>query len=144
MAKIQAKSALPSVRRIFEDEYVQEQLRNAAGNAWGAFRRARKQPAKATQDKGFYRNLREATTSLAKAKAALKPAKPKPKRRGRKLATVALAIGATALVTIKLQEQQARRTQTARSPTGNGAPARGADVPDESPKPEPAVPDSRG
>jgi len=109
MAENKAKAAVPYIRRMLEDEYFQEQLRSAVGNARMAYQRARKQPAQAPQDKALHRNLRQAATAVRNAKLALKPAPPPPKRRGRKLAVAALAAGATALVTIKLQQQERER-----------------------------------
>ena len=106
MAKTsKAKAALPYLQRVVEDEFVQEQLLNAVGGARAAYSRARKRRAEAVQDKGLYRNLRQAATALQKATNALRPPEPEPKHRGRKLVTVALAIGATAYVTVRLQKQ---------------------------------------
>ena len=101
-----AKSALPYVRRLIEDEYVQEQLRNAAGGLRAAYERARKERAQATEDKRLYAHLREAATSIRKAAVALQGPKAKPKRRLRKVVILALAAGGTALLTLKLQKQQ--------------------------------------
>ncbi|HKO28528.1 MAG TPA: hypothetical protein VJU80_13800 [Solirubrobacteraceae bacterium] len=101
-----AKSAVPYARRLLEDEYVQEQLRNAVGGLRAAYDRARKQRAKATEDKRLYGHVREAATSIRNAATALQRPKPKPKRRLRKVAVLAGAIGASALLTMKLQKQQ--------------------------------------
>src|SRR5690348_9428678 len=102
-----AASALPYARRLIEDEYVQEQLRNAAGGLRAAYERARKERAQATDDKRLYGHLREAATSIRKAGVALQGPKAKPKRRVRKVAILAFAMGGTALLTLKLQKQQA-------------------------------------
>lgn len=101
-----AKSALPYARRLLEDEYVQEQLRNAAGGLRAAYDRARKQRAQAAEDKRLYGHLREAVTSIRNAATALQRPKPKPKRRFRKVAVLAGAVGGSALLTVKLQKQQ--------------------------------------
>jgi ferric-dicitrate binding protein FerR (iron transport regulator) len=101
-----AKSALPYARRLLEDEYVQEQLRNAAGGLRAAYDRARKQRAQAPEDKRLYGHVREAATSIRNAATALQRPKPKPKRRLRKVAVLAGAVGACALLTMKLQKQQ--------------------------------------
>lgn len=136
MAKLTgAKSALPYIQRIAEDEYVQEQLRSAVSGARAAYQRARKQRTQVVEDKGLYRNLRQAATSLQKAAGAIRPAPPKPRHRGRKIAVVAVAVGATVLLTMKLQRQQSRRG------VGEGVPA-GADetrTRDRSQDAEPAV-----
>lgn len=102
-----ATVAVPYIRRVIEDDYVQEQLRSAASGARAAALRARKQGSKAADDKRVQRNLRQAVSSLRKATAALRRPEPEPpKRRGRKLAVLTLAIGATVLVTMKLQERE--------------------------------------
>lgn len=106
--KDQARTLALYVRQAFEDDYVQEQLRNAAAELRTAYGRARKQRTQAASDKRLYRNLRQAATALGKAKAALRPPEPQPKHRLRKLAIVGLAAGATALVTTRLQKQQAQ------------------------------------
>ena len=110
MAKTRkAKSAVPYARRLLEDEYVQEQLRNAAGGLRSAYERARRQRGQATEDKRLYRNLREAATSIRKATLALQRPKPKPKRRRiGKIAILAFAIGGTAWLTMKLQKHQSQ------------------------------------
>jgi ferric-dicitrate binding protein FerR (iron transport regulator) len=107
MAKTKkAKAAVPYARRLLEDEYVQEQLRNAAGGLRTAYERARRERGKAAEDKHLYSNLRHAATSIRNAATALqrpKPA-PKPKRRARKVAILVLAVGGCALLTIRLQK----------------------------------------
>lgn len=123
MAK--ATEALPYLRRALEDEFVQEQLRDAVSWGRAAYLRARKQPAQTPDDKVFYRNVRQAATAFQKATNALRAQPPPPKHRGRKLATVALAIGATAFITIKLQAQDAQRSDapdpmTSPPPTAGG------------------------
>ncbi|MBV9801815.1 MAG: hypothetical protein JO130_01430 [Solirubrobacterales bacterium] len=107
MAKTdKAKSALPYARQLLEDEYVQEQLRNAAGALSGAYDRARKRRAGATEDKRLYGNLRQAATSLRKATSALQRQEPAPKRRFRKLATLAFAVSGSVWLTVKLQRSE--------------------------------------
>jgi hypothetical protein len=101
-----AKSALPYARQLIEDEYVQEQLRNAASGLRAAYERARKERARATEDKKLYGHLRETATSIRKAAVALQRPKAKPKRRLRKVTILALAVGGTAMLTLKLQKQQ--------------------------------------
>ena len=139
MAK--AAKALPDLQRVLEDEFVQEQLRSAVSGAREAYSRARKQRTQVVEDKGLYRSLRQAATSLQRATTALKPEAPPPKRRGRKL-TVALAIGATAFITVKLQKQYAQRggepEPATPSPSGNPDPGQ------RRPRPEPVATASRG
>ena len=141
MAKIsQAKAALPYIQRVVEDEYVQEQLRSAVSGARAAYLRARKQRGQVVEDKGLYRNLRQAATALQKATGALRPPPPEPKHRGRKLAAVALAMGATVLLTMKLQKQQSQRGGDVGASTPPGGPSAGdTETGDESPKPAAAA-----
>lgn len=94
----QAKSAVPYAQRLIEDEYVQEQLRNAAARLRQAYGRVSRQRGKATEDKKLYGNLREAATSIRKAMLALRRRRPEPKRRGRKLLLVGLAGGGATVV----------------------------------------------
>src|SRR5437763_12778646 len=101
-----ATTALPYFHRAVEDEFVQEQLRDAIPGAVAAYLRARKQRSQAVEDKRLYRSLRQAATAVRKATSALQPAKPPPKRRRRNAIVVASAITATALLTIKLQKAQ--------------------------------------
>jgi ferric-dicitrate binding protein FerR (iron transport regulator) len=99
MAKTkQAKSALPYARRLIEDQYVHEQLQNAAARLRQAYGRISRQRGKAAEDKKLYGNLREAATSIRKATLALQRRRPEPKRRGRKVLLVVLAGGGAAVI----------------------------------------------
>lgn len=102
-----AKSGLPYVQRLLEDEFVQEQLRNAASGARAVYASARRERSKAADDKALYRNLRQAATSIRNAAMALRRPEP-PKRRVRKAAIIGLAIGGCALLTKKLQKLQSQ------------------------------------
>src|SRR5436190_22664605 len=92
-----AKSTIPYLQRLAEDDYIQAQLRNAAGRLREAYSRTRRERGRAVEDKKLYANLREAATSIRKAASRLQR-KPKPKRRGRKIAAVAAAAGGAALL----------------------------------------------
>jgi hypothetical protein len=100
-AKKKAASSVPYIQRLLEDEYVQEQLRNAASGLRAVYRRASRRGGQAAEDKRLYGNLRQAATSIRKATLALQRPKPEPKRRGRKIATAALAAGGGALLIFK-------------------------------------------
>jgi ferric-dicitrate binding protein FerR (iron transport regulator) len=104
----QAKSALPYIQRLLEDEYVQEQLRDAASGLHAAYLRTSKKRAQAAEDKRLYGNLREAATSLRKAMTALQRPAPEPKRRMPKLAILALIGGGGALLITRLQKGQSQ------------------------------------
>jgi hypothetical protein len=136
----QAKSALPYIQGVVEDDYVQEQLRSALNGARAAYLRARKQRAQVVEDKGLYRNLRQAATALQRATGALRPPPPEPKHRARKLAVIALAAGATVLLTMKLQKHQSQRAGDARATTPPTGPSAGkTETPDSRPGSAPAA-----
>jgi hypothetical protein len=92
-----AKSALPYARRLLEDEYVQEQLREAVSGLRNVYGRAARERAQAADDKKLYANLRRAVTSIRNATTALRP-EPAPKRQGRKLLIIGLAAGGAAML----------------------------------------------
>jgi hypothetical protein len=94
--KRQAQSAT-YVQRLAEDEYVQEQLRNAVARLNEAYRRVGRKGGRAAEDKRLYANVREAATSIRRAMARLQR-KPKPKRRGRKVALAVAAAGGAAVL----------------------------------------------
>src|SRR5438067_2200303 len=54
-AKNKAESAVPYIRRVLEDEYVQEQLRSAASGLRAVYQRASKQGGQAAEDKRVLR-----------------------------------------------------------------------------------------
>jgi hypothetical protein len=92
-------NAAPVLRRLVEDEYVHEQIREAAARLHEAYRRAdRKNGAKAAEDKKLYAHVRAAAGSLRRVAMALqrKPP-PKPKRRGRKLVALGVLAGGAVL-----------------------------------------------
>jgi ferric-dicitrate binding protein FerR (iron transport regulator) len=113
-----ARSALPYLRQLLEDDYVQAELRSAAEGLRVIYERTRKERAKATEDKRVYANLRRAATSIRNAAGALQRPEPPPKkRRVRKIATLAIAGGACALLTLKLQKEYAATTAAPEPPT---------------------------
>lgn len=131
-------SALPYARRLIEDEYVQEQLRNAAQGLRTVYERARKERGKATEDKHLYGSLRHAATSIRNAATALQRPKPKPKkRRARKLATLGLAVGGCAWLVMWLQKDQTAASSPEGSATDAGAPTAAGGL-HRVPGPEPA------
>lgn len=109
-SKTSAKSALPYIERLLEDDYVQEQLRNAAVGLRAAYLRAREQRSRAAQDKRLYRSLRQAATAVSNATTALQRPKPQPKRRVPRIAAIAVAAGAGAWLTMKMQKAGPERT----------------------------------
>jgi predicted RNA-binding Zn ribbon-like protein len=88
------------LRRLIEDEQVQNQLADAAAKLRKAYERAErtKKGAKAAEDKKLYAHVREAAGSLRGAVIALRKPPPKPKRRGRTVAIVGVALVGAGLV----------------------------------------------
>jgi ferric-dicitrate binding protein FerR (iron transport regulator) len=87
MAKSEkAKAALPYLQRLLEDEYVQEQVREAVVGLRNAYGRAARKRTQA------------AATSIRNATMALRKPEPPPKRRARKLLITAAAAGAAAML----------------------------------------------
>jgi hypothetical protein len=107
-----AKSALPYLQRVLEDEYVQEQLRDAAVGLRKAYSRATKKRVQATDDRKLYGSLRRAATSIRNAIMALRKPEPPPKRRGRKLLIITLAAGGAALLTRLCRQKHDSGTST--------------------------------
>lgn len=94
-------AAADYVNRLFDDDYVRDQLGTALVNGRRAYRRARDQKAaEAVQDKRLMDHVTGAAASLQAAVRALtNQPPPKPKRRPLKTAAllgVALAVGAAA------------------------------------------------
>ena len=94
-----ATQALPYLRGLADDEYVQEQIRNALDGLADVSRRIARKRGKAAEDKKLYDNLRQAATSVRNASRALQRRKVEPKRRGRKvIAAVAVGGGIAVLI----------------------------------------------
>ena len=65
------KAVIPYARRAVEDEYVQEQVRNAVARLSDAYARVSRQKADAAEDRKLYRSLRSAAVSIRKAAGAI-------------------------------------------------------------------------
>ncbi len=78
-----AKVRGPYAQRLFEDEYVQGQLRDAASGIRSAYDRISKKPERAAEDKKVYSNVRQAATSIRKALLALRRPEPEPEPKHR-------------------------------------------------------------
>ena len=105
MAKTEkATQALPYLRALADDEYVQDQIRQALDGLASASRRIARKRGKAAEDKKLYANLRQAATSVRNASRALQRRKPEPKRNGRKV-LAAVAVGGGIAVLISQQDR---------------------------------------
>lgn len=101
------KSATYYIQRLFEDEYVQEQLRAAAGGLRSVYERARKQPAQAAEDKKLYDSLRQAAVSTRRAATALRRPEPEPAPKHRlRYLTVVVAVLLGSVLVIKRSPKQ--------------------------------------
>jgi hypothetical protein len=106
-SKKESKSAMTYVQRLFEDEYVQTQLRDAASGIRSAYGRIRKQPAEAAEDKKLYGSVRQAAISIRKALVALRRPEPEPEPKHRlRTAMVAIAVVATSVLIISRRGPQ--------------------------------------
>ena len=88
----------PIAERLLENQYAQENLREAVENLRRAYQRASKRRVKPAEDKKLHQQVREAALSLTEAAKALKSGRQKPKkRRGRRL-LILLGLGAAGVV----------------------------------------------
>jgi hypothetical protein len=95
-------------QRLIENEYVQENLAQAADSLRAAYRRASKRRVEPTRDEKVRRQVREAALSLREAASALQSGRRKPrKRRGRRVLIV-LATGAGAAAAVLASNEELR------------------------------------
>jgi hypothetical protein len=90
-------------QRLLDNEYVQDNLAQAADSLRSAYRRASKRRVEPTRDEKLRGQVRQAALSLREAASALKTGRTKPKPRWRRRVIVAMAVGAgaAAIVTAK-------------------------------------------
>ena len=133
-----AKTTLPYVQRLIEDEYVQEQLREAAAGLRNAYERATRKNAQAAEDKKLYANLRRGATSVQNAVIALRrPPEPPPTHRGRNVVVIAVAIGATVVITRIAQKQNEKvAADVGLSSSGDGVTVAAPPPPDSTVSPQ--------
>ena len=117
-----AKSALPYLQNLLEDEYVQEQLRDSVRALRDVYGRAAREREQAADDKRLYQDLRRAATSIRDLTKAFRKPEPPPKRRGRNLLIIALAATGAAMLTRLGRDRQADPA----SPDIHAAPAAAA------------------
>jgi hypothetical protein len=101
--------AAPYVERLAGNEYLQENLREAAANLRAAYARASKRKVDAVDDRVVKRRLRKAGESLSEARAALLTGRAKPKRSKKRAVIVVLAgVGIAGAVAIALDDELRR------------------------------------
>ena len=109
MATDRAAMAGIYAQRLIENEYVQENLAEAADRLRAAYKRASKRRVEPTRDKKLRNQIRDAALSLREATNALQSGRRKPKkRRGRRLVLV-LILGAGAAAAIVASNEELRR-----------------------------------
>lgn len=106
-SKKPSKSAIHYAQRLFEDEYVQGQLRDAASGIRSAYDRISKKPERAAEDKKVYRSVRRAATSTRNALLALRRPEPEPEPTHRfRAALVAITVVGGSVLIISKRESR--------------------------------------
>jgi acyl CoA:acetate/3-ketoacid CoA transferase len=109
MASDGAAKAGTYAQRLIENEYVQENLAEAAESLRAAYKRATKRRVEPTRDEKLRRQVRQATLSLREAASAFQSGRHKPtKRRGRRVIIV-LGVGAAAAAAVLASNEELRR-----------------------------------
>ena len=108
MASDGAANAGIYAQRLIENEYVQENLAQAAESLRAAYRRASKRRVEPTRDEKLRKQVRQAALSLREAASALQSGRRKPKKRGRRILLV-LVVGVGAAAAIVATNEDLRR-----------------------------------
>ena len=123
-----AKSAAPYAERLLTNEYVQDNLSDAADRLRDAYGRARKRRVEPTRDEKIRKQVREAAESVRAAADGLRTGREKPKRSwGKRLLAVGV-IGAAAAIAMSDElraalfggDEEASATPTPASSNGAG------------------------
>jgi hypothetical protein len=109
MASDKMANAGTYAQRLIENEYVQENLAQAAESLRAAYRRASKRRVEPTRDEKLRRQVREAALSLREAASALQSGRRKPKKRRGRRVVVLLGAGAAAAVVLASNDGLRRR-----------------------------------
>jgi len=116
------------VERLLGDDYVHDQIGEAASAMRGAYRRARKlPPERAVVDQRVYDRVRRAAAGLADA-AQVALGEPPKRRRGSRLAA-AIVLVATGAAVVWAAKADRRSRAPAQLPAATVAPAGAADAP---------------
>jgi chemotaxis response regulator CheB len=93
--------------RLLENQYAQENLREAAEGLRTAYRRASKRRVKPAEDKKLHEQVRSAAASISEAASAVRDGRRKPKRRvgKRLLIVVGVAAGGAAAVAVGMNDE---------------------------------------
>jgi hypothetical protein len=104
-----AEKAGVYAQRLIDNEYVQQNLSQAADSLQAAYRRASKRRVEPTRDEKLRRQVRQAAASLSEAASAMKSGRTKPKRRRGRRVLIVVALGAGAAVAIVASNEELRR-----------------------------------
>jgi hypothetical protein len=107
-------------QRLIENEYVQENLLQAADSLRAAYRRATKRRVEPTRDEKLRRQLRDAALSLREATSALQSDRRRPKRRLGRRVLVVLAVGAGAAGAVIASNEEVRSAIFGDDGSGDG------------------------
>ena len=106
-------------QRLFENDYVQQNLADAAENLRGAYRRASKRRVEPTRDAKLHRQVREAALSLKEAASAFRSDRRKPKKRIGRRVIVVIGLGAAAGAVLFAKAKQNGEAGTTQSPSAS-------------------------
>jgi hypothetical protein len=109
MASDKVANAGTYAQRLIENEYVQENLAQAAESLRAAYRRASKRRVEPTRDEKLRKQVREAALSLREAASALQSGRHKPKKRRGRQVVVLLGAGAAAAAVVLASNDELRR-----------------------------------
>ena len=96
-------------QRLIDNEYVQENLVQAAESLRAAYRRASKRRVEPARDEKLRRQVRQAALSLREAASALQSGRSKPKKRRGRRVLIVLAVGAGAAAAILASNEELRK-----------------------------------
>ena len=104
-----ADSAGTYAQRLIENEYVQENLAQAAESLRAAYRRASKRRVEPTRDEKLRRQVRQAALSFREAASALQSGRRKPKKRRGRRVIILFGVGAAAAAVVLASNEELRR-----------------------------------
>jgi hypothetical protein len=117
----------PYAQRLAENEYLQENLRDAVRNLREAHSRAQKRRVKAARDERVQRRLQAAALSIAEAGRALRGDRRKPKPRWGRRLLVLVGVGAVGVGVAIAASEELRASilgsDSPGQPTDEAAPA---------------------
>jgi hypothetical protein len=132
MATDRAAKAGVYAQRLIENEYVQENLAEAADRLRAAYKRASKRRVEPTRDEKLRGQIRDAALSLREAANALQSGRRKPKkRRGRRVVLI-LVLGAGTAAVIVASNEELRKKVFGGDSSGERTVATPAPSPSES------------